>query len=907
MAQVRCPNCGKANPDLLDVCQFCQTPLKSDSVLHIGEKPTKKNTGELEPILPDWLKDVRQQARDAAEQEAAETAAQPKPSKNEPPDLLAGLASQASSAEEDVPDWLASLNPTDKPKATTSPTTEPERGIDFFAQFNKTESKSEPVGEPQTDVPSQLPGQAPAEKDELSEWFAQASGRSEEFVEADEGQSSDMRWAGNLDLSASAAQESPPKEEEDLSWLHNLEAAAKQTGGLETPRHETDWKANVETPSPSSPFSTPNDDLSWLDRLGGIEEPSQQAPERPAAAQPQEDLSWLNQFGGISEPPQPSQPAAPQEDLNWLDNLGTTSNLPPVDAAPDQPISPQPFPAEQDLDWLNRLGGTSEPAQPAMTSGAEDLSWLDDLGKPSQTSEPAAQEDLSWLNAFGGEPGSAPAAPFAEEDAGTQKISPRQTAPLNKQPREEAEPDWLRSAIQGPSMPAPGDLSLDWFSGSGQPPSEKTPPSTPKTAPFEGDIFSTPSEQPALSNQDVDSLFSVEMPDWLSSPEPGTAEPGSQGIGTVSPEGDESLAPVDLPSWVQAMRPVEAVISETASQAADQPAETEGPLAGLHGVIPITPIGASRRPKAVSLMLQASEEQQASALLLEQILGSETSPRTLVTSSVVTSQRWLRWALAIVLLLGLSAMIFLRSQLMPVSASLPEGVGGLPNAVMSIPANAKVLVVIDYEPSLAGEMEAIAGPLLDQITLLSQPSLSFVSTSPNGAALVERLRQNTNINQPSAQSLNLGYLAGGSVGVLGFVQAPGQIMPMAGVQSFSEYAALVVLTDHAESGRVWVEQLQNRKQIDPALSNQPLLMVASAQAGPMLQPYVSSQQITGLISGLPDAARYELANNGRPGITRSYWDTFGTGLMLSVALMIVGSLWSLFTGIRTRGANTEQG
>ena len=94
MAELRCPNCGKNNPDILDVCQFCQTPLKPEVVLRIGQNPTKKNTGELESVLPEWLKDVRQQARDSAEEEAAQAAAQPKVQKNEPPDLLAGLASQ---------------------------------------------------------------------------------------------------------------------------------------------------------------------------------------------------------------------------------------------------------------------------------------------------------------------------------------------------------------------------------------------------------------------------------------------------------------------------------------------------------------------------------------------------------------------------------------------------------------------------------------------------------------------------------------------------------------------------------------------------------------------------------------------------------------------------------------------
>jgi hypothetical protein len=279
----------------------------------------------------------------------------------------------------------------------------------------------------------------------------------------------------------------------------------------------------------------------------------------------------------------------------------------------------------------------------------------------------------------------------------------------------------------------------------------------------------------------------------------------------------------------------------------------------------------------------------------------------LITAAVVSSQQWLRWALTGLLLLVLSATIILRSQVMPVSADLSPELSGLSNAVMSIPASSRILVVIDYEPSLAGEMEATGGPLLDQIVLLSQPELSFVSTSPNGAALVERLMVNTNLRQAGRQYLNLGYLPGGAAGVLGFIEEPGRIIPSAGVASFSDYRALIVLTDHAESGRLWIEQLQNRKALDPALTSQPLLVAASAQAGPLLQPYVSSRQITGMISGLSEAARYEFINNSRPGIARAYWDTFGIGMMTSVAVILIGSLWSLFTGMRLRRANAEQG
>ena len=126
---------------------------------------------------------------------------------------------------------------------------------------------------------------------------------------------------------------------------------------------------------------------------------------------------------------------------------------------------------------------------------------------------------------------------------------------------------------------------------------------------------------------------------------------------------------------------------------------------------------------------------------------------------------------------------------------------------------------------------------------------------------------NTKINVSAPEGLgyragegyfNLGYLPGGSAGVLAFVKSPQTAIPSSDVENFSQYAAVIVLTDHAESGRVWVEQLYARKQSDPALANQPLLVIASAQAGPLLQPYVSSRQVAGMISGLPDAASYRV-------------------------------------------------
>jgi hypothetical protein len=242
---------------------------------------------------------------------------------------------------------------------------------------------------------------------------------------------------------------------------------------------------------------------------------------------------------------------------------------------------------------------------------------------------------------------------------------------------------------------------------------------------------------------------------------------------------------------------------------------------------------------------------------------------------------------------------------MPISPVLPPEAREMTNVVMSVADSAPVLVIMDYQPGLAGEMEAVGGPLLDQLVRLHHPYLSFVATSASGNALVERLLANTNINQAQGAGYvlgqnydNLGYLPGGESGVLAFLQSPQGAIPSSRILNFSEYAAILILTDHADSARTWVEQISIMKQADPTLASQPLLAVASAQTGPMLRPYFSSGQITGLISGLPTAAGYESLNDNRPGMARTYWDAFGVGMMMAVLLIIVGSLWSAYSGIR---------
>src|SRR5690606_1024545 len=107
--QIKCPVCGEMNVAESEFCINCHSPLQPNSNIPSGQSPTKKHTAELEPILPQWLRDARNAARNTDPQDDSldylqTTENKPKPTTSQP-DLLAGLQSQTDDdEEEEVPD-----------------------------------------------------------------------------------------------------------------------------------------------------------------------------------------------------------------------------------------------------------------------------------------------------------------------------------------------------------------------------------------------------------------------------------------------------------------------------------------------------------------------------------------------------------------------------------------------------------------------------------------------------------------------------------------------------------------------------------------------------------------------------------------------------------------------------------
>jgi len=404
----------------------------------------------------------------------------------------------------------------------------------------------------------------------------------------------------------------------------------------------------------------------------------------------------------------------------------------------------------------------------------------------------------------------------------------------------------------------------------------------------------------------------MDAPDWLSD------EAVAGDVSAVADAQEDDLRPADLPSWVQAMRPVESVISDADGKPVEeQPLEDKGPLAGLRGVLPAFPgVGPSSKPKAYSLKLEASEDQQSSAAMLEQMLAEEIHPKPITTQQVVLTQRLLRWIMAFLILLVVGGTVFTGTQINEIPAGAPRETSAALSYIQALPSNVPVLLIFDYEAAQAGELEAAAAPLVDHMLTLKAPRLSLISSTPIGAGMAERFMENTQAGhnyQRGQQYTNLGYLPGGSAGVLAFSENPMLTKPhsidgqnvwetpvLQDVRQLSNFAVIILLTNDVETARIWIEQTEI------ARGETGFLVVSSAQSGPMILPYVQSGQVEGMVTGLDGSAPIEEhVNSGRPGMVRRYWDAYGFGLLTAAVMISVGSLWSLISGWRAR--RKEQG
>ncbi len=931
MADIRCPMCGKNNPEELEICRFCgarlkplrpSTPAELSSIkpgekptqkdtsefekvklpgpetIKPGQAPTKKSTAELERALPSWLRSLRGSddggnghESEPAEEQAGESLPLPGKTPAESNDLLFGLNQAASDDDEAVPDWLAGLRAkkTSEPEKPAEAESRPEEGlgnVDWLSRLESEPQKQEEAPTVET-PPEQAPAQPaeetpdwlkllrqneepkpqpPAEAAHLPEPSGEPAARSElpDWLSALQQKNAEAMPPAEEPESASPAGTGESASFDNLpDWLNRLQdtgAPAEPTPGAEKAESLPDWLSSLPSGGTSEGTSTEK----APDWLSGLEEKAP-APEEPPAAAPAEKVpDWLS--GSDEKTAAPEEPAtAPAENVpDWLSGLQEKA------AAAEEPSA---APAEAMPDWLSGLQDKALPEETPAQPEENLPDWLSSFKEETpaaaapveagQPQEPAPAEAPDWLSRLEAE------TPVLETPAQPQK--------------EEALPDWLKSAEE--SAPA------------------KTPAFTEENA--------VPAEPVAAF---------TETPDWLSK-----VKPEEEAEKAPAAEEEEQPVPANLeaaalPSWVQAMRPVESVVAEKAGvPAEEQVTEHSGPLAGLAGVLPAGPgLGTLRKPPTYSIKLQLSETHQRYVGFFDRLIGEETKARP-AKAAHVASHFWWRLTISIILLAAIALPFLANAPFSPAStlasgdtafSSTGNAKGATTQVIEALGTGAPVLMVFDYEPGLSSELEAVAAPLVDQL-MNKNVRLTVLSTSPTGPALAEQFLQtaplvNTHGYKSGTGYLNLGYLAGGPAGIAAFAAAPSSIMPyttggkaawseapLQGVTRLSDFSAVFVLTDNADSGRDWVEQAGG------ALGSTPMVMVTSAQAEPMVRPYFDSGQLKGLVAGLLDGKIYEQSFN-RHGLAYHYWDSYSLGVLAAGILIIVGAAWSALSNARRR-------
>jgi hypothetical protein len=886
MADLHCPNCGKTNPGDFEYCQSCGNRLAKDAsirpgdepirratsefegastsgteAIHPGEAPTKKNTGELERALPNWLRDLRGKNDEVPVGEPptpesdASLPTPPPPSASVKPasgsiDWLAGL--NASADEEEVPDWLKEIrSKTEEPAAPdfVPPPAPAAPEPDRLSRIRGLAQEAEPI--PPVDQPAE-----PEPATGLPDWFSSLRSEPE----------------------ASAPVESAPEIDSGISdWLASLDKASNAGQPVESTPAEADWMARLKeetTGAGTSPETPATEIPDWLSGLPTATSAPVEEPE-PTVEPSGELPDWLGKLqsnGVAAETPQ----TAPAQNPDWLTSL-------PAESTPVETAKPAGAPAEN-LDWLNTMPAASHPAEESAAAAAKPGEMPDWLKSMQPASEAPAEEPRAKAKPF--ETGSLPPVGIGSEV-----------------------PDWL-SKLQA-ETPAPAEEPA---AAPALPPAELPAWLSEKREPAAQPVFS----EQSTGQSELPAAFTMQQPDWLSKLGPEKpAEPApAREAAPAETELPESLEKGELPSWVQAMRPVADVVADAKIEAAppssDLPVEERGPLAGLRGVLPAgIGMGVTRKPPTYSIKLQVGESQQKHSSRLEKSIASEGEPGALHIGERISSARILRWVIAAVLLVVVSLTIISGMDLGMTGVVYPPEMGAAMHLVSDLQPNAPVLVVFDYQPALSGELEAAAAPVMNDL-LLKGARITILSTTPTGPALAERFMHNTQGQhnyQPGQQYVNLGYLAGGPAGVLDFAAEPqvaapftvtGEnawaLLPLQNVQRLSDFSLVLLLTDDADVGRVWIEQA------GPELGATPMAMVISAQAEPMIRPYYDSGQIKGLVTGLAGGYAY-----GDAGPGRSYWNAFGVGILAAEIMILIGAVMSAVAALRSRRAAKEGG
>jgi hypothetical protein len=216
------------------------------------------------------------------------------------------------------------------------------------------------------------------------------------------------------------------------------------------------------------------------------------------------------------------------------------------------------------------------------------------------------------------------------------------------------------------------------------------------------------------------------------------------------------------------------------------------------------------------------------------------------------------------------------------------------------------LVSFDYTAATQGEMQPLAEDIIGRLRGQGM-RLIFTSLEPEGAALAQRTLDQVLAERGETYGtdmLNLGYIPGQIAGIRELVTGRKQLSALADFKEGLTFAAparaawssvnnlgqvdvIITLSDNPVVARWWIEQMAAATPPDDG--ERFLLAATSATADPFLRPYLDSQQLNGLISGINGATAIE-AGRKDFGPARQMLDSQSIAHLLIVILIALGTM-----------------
>jgi hypothetical protein len=866
--------------------------------------------------IPDWLAGIDEGVSTAIEEPVPEEAATSE--EEVVPDWLAGAEALAEGEptppdEEVEPDWLADLEgvPAEDVRAAAE-----QAGVsDWLDRADEGVTAEAPVSQAGRDeAPTEAEAALP-EEGTGPDWLADLEGVSIEEVEAT---SERLDWLAAQDEGAAAAADaSGPGEDAVPDWLTDLgvpsepesapegladleEVAAENEAPLLEEAVSPDWLVDLEaTPAEEEVSSALLEETDLDEWFADTEEATGSAaaetesgeiervtPEGPASPEAEPGLpDWL--FEPEGEAPEAGMPVAEGEEPDWRAELGKGT---PADV---EPVGLGESETEGMPEWLVDMA--AEEDEKAADEGIPE--WLADMDEgPQDEGEPTPAEARAPVPE--GEMPAPEEVPVeetsAEEGPIPEWLQGLEEAPVTDQPSvSTAGTDWLKE-IEDMSVPE------ELISGG---PAEPAVPEWVQTIGIEGDIAT-----PEIGTEAEDE---AEIPSWLRDAVPEGGAPTEEWEAeaaalqdALSLSADDQVGVEDMPEWIDELaderdRPAEGVL----------PAETSGPLAGLRGVLNPEPLLAILPKATYKPVPPVTEADRAEAGLIRQMLADSVSrptraPRSAGRAVLATLGRW-------VLYLVLLAVILVSPMQRWVRPPEQLAVQSFYNEIEQVLPGTSVLLVLDYDASLDGELTPLTRAILWHL-LRKDIGVVTVSLTPQGVAMVQDLFDENRSATPGVDYLNLGYVPAHPAALQAFVSNPlGGVTLLsvnpepAGtsigqqIDRLEDWDLIVTVSGEQDHIRWWIEQVGSQTGVK-------ILAGVSMGVAPYIQPYYSetgSGQIKGMLAGLGAVVRYEQLSDAKftPSALPNYIVQANAQLFL-VLIVVISGVSSVIARRRHRGA-----